>query len=435
MVFSYDANTGATRTGTLTIAGQTLTVTQAGSTYVAAPGPLTTLVSGLAWPIGVAVDGAGNVYIADTENNAIKKWIGGQQHCDHPGFHGFEYPLRRGGGWRRAMSISPTRSNNAIKEWNVASNTVTTLVSTGLNNPLGVAVDAAGNVYIADSENNAIKEWVVASNTVITLVSTGLNNPLGLAVDAAGNVYIADTGNNAVKKWTAANGVVTTLVPTGLSLPTAVAVDGAGNVYIADRENNAIEEWTAANHTVTTLVPNPYGPTGVALDGLGNIYIVDDLNGALLELPRASTWIRRPNGKPRAPAAMCCRSCCPPRETCCAIRSDQRPAVADHHGRHQRRGQFAFTANTSTSTARPNITLLGQTIPVTQAVSPVNPPLLWLLDYQSRPQCLRARGRGHRERQDDGERRRAGIPSLLPNKRRGWMWRPPRMAGPIGPHR
>jgi hypothetical protein len=74
VVFSYDANPGATRTGTLTIASQTLTVTQAGSTYVAAQ-PVTTLVSsGLSYPDGVAVDGAGNVYIADSGNSAIKEW-------------------------------------------------------------------------------------------------------------------------------------------------------------------------------------------------------------------------------------------------------------------------------------------------------------------------------------------------------------------------
>ncbi len=81
-----------------------------------------------------------------------------------------------------------------------ASNTVTTLVSSGLANPFGVAVDGAGNVYIADTVHNAIKEWVAASNTVTTLVSSGLNYPSGVAVDGAGNVYIADAQNNAIKE-------------------------------------------------------------------------------------------------------------------------------------------------------------------------------------------------------------------------------------------
>ena len=98
------------------------------------------------------------------------------------------------------MSTSPTLDNNAIKEWVAASNTVTTLVSSGLAERFGVAVDGSGNVYIAETLRNAIKEWVAASNTVVTLVSSGLNYPSEVAVDGAGNIYIADTFNNAIKE-------------------------------------------------------------------------------------------------------------------------------------------------------------------------------------------------------------------------------------------
>src|ERR1035438_5975907 len=78
-----------------------------------------------------------------------------------------------------------------------------TLVSSGLNNPHGVAVDGDGNVYIADTNNNAIKEWNPASQLVRRLVSTGLKSPSGVAVDGQANVYIADTSDNAIKKYTA----------------------------------------------------------------------------------------------------------------------------------------------------------------------------------------------------------------------------------------
>ena len=91
------------------------------------------------------------------------------------------------------MFISPTPDNSAIKEWTAANSTVTTLVSSGLYYPIGVAVDGAGNVYIADTFNNAIKEWTAANSNVTTLVSSGLAHPCGVAVDGAGNVYIADT--------------------------------------------------------------------------------------------------------------------------------------------------------------------------------------------------------------------------------------------------
>jgi DNA-binding beta-propeller fold protein YncE len=246
VVFSYDVNPNATRSGTLTVAGQMLTVTQAGSTYVAAPGPVTLLVaSGLYFPSGVAVDGAGNVYIADNNNNAIKKW---------------------------------TATNNAV----------TTLVASGLSYPAGVAVDGAGNAYIANTYSNAIKRWTATNNTVTTLVASGLNHPFGVALDGAGNVYIADTLNNVIKKWTAANNIVTTLVASGLNHPFDVAVDAAGNVYIADSGNNAIKKWTAASNTVTTLVASGLNyPFGVAVDGVGNVYIADLFNNAIKELPYA----------------------------------------------------------------------------------------------------------------------------------------------------
>ena len=199
--YSFDANSGATRSGTLTIAGQTYTVTQAGSTYVAAR-PLTTLVSGLTRPPSVAVDAAGNVYIADY-------------------------------------------NNNAVKEWSATTQQVSTLVSAGLNSPEGVAVDAAGDVYIADTYNGAVKEWSATTHQVSTLVSAGLKSPQGVAVDAAGNVYVADVGNNAVKEWSATTQQVST-VSAGLFLPQGVAVDAAGNVYIADSADGMIDELTRA---------------------------------------------------------------------------------------------------------------------------------------------------------------------------------------------
>jgi DNA-binding beta-propeller fold protein YncE len=160
------------------------------------------------------------------------------------------------------------------------------LVSSGLSNPYGVAVDGAGNVYIADMSHSAIKEWTPANNSVTTLVFSGLKFPYGVTVDGAGNVYIADTSHNAIKEWTPANNNVTTLVSSGLSNPYGVAVDGAGNVYITDSFHNAIKEWTPANNNVTTLVSSGLTfPAGVAVDGAGNLYIADTGNSAIKELP------------------------------------------------------------------------------------------------------------------------------------------------------
>ena len=245
VVFNFDANPGGTRTGTLTIAGLTLAITQAGASYIPA-NPLTTLVSaGLNNPEGVAVDGSGNVYISDTYNNAIKMWT-------------------------------------------AASDTVSTLVSTGLNRPLGLAVDHAGNVYIADAFNNAIKMWTAVSGVVTALVPLGLAYPDGVAVDAAGNVYIADYFDGAMKQWGAASGIVTTLA-SGLDYPGGVAVDAAGNVYITGYNDGTLKRWSAANGTVETLIsPQLHGPSGVAVDAAGNVYIANYFSTTITKWTAAS---------------------------------------------------------------------------------------------------------------------------------------------------
>jgi DNA-binding beta-propeller fold protein YncE len=335
VIFTFAANSGVTRTGTLTIAGQTLTVSQAGSSYVATTNVTTLVSSGLNQPDGVAVDSAGNVYIGDT-------------------------------------------FNNAVKEWSVASNTVTTLVSSGLNQPFGVAVDGMGNVYIADLGHNAIKEWMAASNTVTTLVSPGLIGPYGVAMDSTGNIY--DTFNSAIKEWSAVSNTVTTLVSSGLNYPYGVAVDGAGNVYIAGNTENVINVWSAASNMVTTLVSSGLSyPEGVAVDGAGNIYIADaffdpTFTNAIKELPHAfvdaTVKVETPiAGSDALPVVL----------PVTANLTGPFAPVSDSDwltitGSTNSVVSFAFTANTTGKIRSANITLLGQTIPITQA--PVTPPIL-----------------------------------------------------------
>jgi DNA-binding beta-propeller fold protein YncE len=289
VIFTFDANPGATRTGTLTLGGATLNITQAGSSYVTA-NPITTLVSsGLDYPAGVAVDGSGNVYIADTYNNALKEWNVASNTVTTLVSSGLDEPFGLAVDGSGNVYIANTFSN-AIAEWNAANNTVTTLVSSGLLRPYGVAIDGSGNIYIADSGHSAIEEWNAASNTVTTLVSSGLDYPNGVAVDGSDNVYIADSYNNAIKEWNAASNAVTPLVASGLDNPFGVAVGGSGNVYIADSDNSAVKEWNAASNTVTTLAAYSSGlvqPFDVAVDGSGNVYIADSDHSAIKELPRA----------------------------------------------------------------------------------------------------------------------------------------------------
>ena len=287
VAFSFDANPGQTRAGTLFIADQAVSITQAGASYIAAPGPVTTIVgSGLGYPNGVAVDGSGNVYIADSGHNAIKEWTPANNTLTTLVSLGLNSPESVAVDGQGNVYIADT-INSAIKKWMAEDGGISTLVSSGLFFPGAVALDGSGDVYIADTYDNAIKWWSPGTGNLTTF-ATGLSSPAGVAVDAAGNIYMSDTYSNRVLKFSVSTFSLTELVSSGLNFPEQIAVDGSGNVYIADSGNYAIKKWTAANNTVTTLLSSGLNhPQGVAADGSGNVYIADYDNNAVKELPYA----------------------------------------------------------------------------------------------------------------------------------------------------
>ena len=188
---------------------------------------------GFSAPEGVAVDAAGNVYVADANNNVVKK---------------------------------------------IAVNTgIVTTIGTGFNSPYGVAVDITGNVFVADYGNDAIKKIDTKGN--ITTVGSGFKTPSGVAVDTAGNVYVADYGNKAVKKVDALGNI--TSLGSGFSLPWSVAINNTnGNLYVTDDGNNDLEVInTVAN--VTVPVASFTNPGGISIDAVGNVYVADYTNGAI----------------------------------------------------------------------------------------------------------------------------------------------------------
>ena len=226
-------------------------------------------------PQGVAVDGAGNVYVADSFNNTVRRITSGGVVTTLAGLAD------------RASSVDGAGS--VARFWN----------------PEGLTVDGAGSLYVADSFNHSIRK-ITKGGIVTTLaglagskgstdgIGSGarFNNPKGVAVDNAGVIYVADSGNHTIRKI-ASDGVVTTVAgAVGLTCltdgtgnvarfnnPYGVAVDGAGNLYVADRSNRLIRKITTGG-VVTTLagrtfpneISNPYG---VAVDGTGNVYVAD----------------------------------------------------------------------------------------------------------------------------------------------------------------
>lgn len=216
-------------------------------------------------PADLAVDGTGNVFVADSGNNSIRKITSA----------GVVTTLAGGG------SAGSANGTGAAASFNL---------------PYGVAVDASGTVYVADTYNNLIRK-VTPAGVVTTLAGSGnagsangtgtaasFNFPFGVAVDTSGNVYVAENKGNLIRKITS-SGVVTTLAGSGsagsangtgtaasFSAPQGVAVDAAGNVYVTDGNNNLIRKITSAG-VVTTLAGS--GGRGSA-DGTGTAASFDD---------------------------------------------------------------------------------------------------------------------------------------------------------------
>ena len=159
----------------------------------------------------------------------------------------------------------------------------TTVPASGLFEPTGVAVDAGGNVFIADLGNNRVVEVPAGGGPQFT-VGSGLAGPFGVAVDGAGDVFIADSGNSRVVEVTP-SGVQTTVPASGLNSPYGVAVDGAGDVLIADSGNSRVVKVPAGGGAQTTVGSGLISPYGVAVDGAGDVFIANWAYFQVVEVP------------------------------------------------------------------------------------------------------------------------------------------------------
>lgn len=255
----------------------------------------------LNYPIGVATDAQGNVYIAERDNHRIRKVDGG--------------------------GIITTVAGDGTAGFGGDGGLAT---SAQLNTPVGVVADAQGNLYIADSNNHRIRR-VDPAGVITTVAGDGtaafggdgglatgaqLNLPSGVALDTQGGLYIGDLENQRVRKVDT-GGTITTVAGDGTAAfggdggpatsaqlhdPAGVVVDSQGTLYIADSDNSRIRKVTAGG-TITTVAgtgtagfsgdggPGPAAqlnyPTGVALDSQGSLYIADRDNNRIRKIEPA----------------------------------------------------------------------------------------------------------------------------------------------------
>src|SRR6266480_1561147 len=320
-------------------------------------------IANLNSPASVAVDSSGNLYIADLGNERIRKIAAATGIITTVAGNGVLGFAGDGGAATNASLNSPASvaqdasgnlyiaeyANHRIRKVTAATGIITTVAGNGINtfagdggaatsaslsHPNGVALDAGGNLYIADLGNERIRKVVAATGIVTTVAGNGvfgfagdggaatnasLSGPAGVAVDASGNLYIADYSNHRIRKVDAASGIITTVAGNGslsfagdggaaasasVSGPAGVAVDADGNLYIANYSTHRIRKVDAATGIITTVAGNGnpsfageggaatsagvYVPTGVALDVSGNLYIADYGNQRIRKVDAAS---------------------------------------------------------------------------------------------------------------------------------------------------
>jgi serine/threonine protein kinase, bacterial len=253
---------------------------------------------GVREPYGVAVDTAGNVFIADANNtaggdpadantNRVLKLPAGAATAFPLPLNGLKNPSGVAVDTTGTVYIADANNNRVLK-LPAGSTTPTELPFTGLNNPSDVEVDSAENVYVADANNNRVLKLPAGSTTQTQLPLTGLNNPSGVAADSVGNVYVTDYANHRVLKLPAGSTTQVELPFSGLNLPEGVAVDAAGNVYVTDYWNNRVLKLPAGSNTALELPFTGLShPEAVAVDTAGNVYVADYGNYRVLKLPAA----------------------------------------------------------------------------------------------------------------------------------------------------
>lgn len=287
-------------------------------------------------PVSVAVDNAGNLYIADRANNRVRRIASSTGIITTVAgtgsnvYNGDNIAATIASVAPSGVAISPSgdlyipeAGNKRVRRVSMATGLITTIAGNGsldyngeniptssaaLYRPGNVSVDASGNIFFAEPLSNRVRKITKATGKITTVAGTGLtgfsgdngdatkaalNSPGGIAVSSSGDVYFSDALNNRVRKVSVATGTILTVAGTGvpgynadgiaatsshLNLPIALAIDSSGNLFISDALNNRVRKVSASNGAITTVA----GSTSAGYNGDG--------------IAATDAWLKQPLG-------------------------------------------------------------------------------------------------------------------------------------------
>ena len=250
----------------------------------------------LSYPRDFSIDSSGNLYVADTQNNRIMKWIPGAiegvqiaNDISYPwGIHVDSSNNIYVSGYYNAAVYKYTYSDGTYTRTTVAGGNGNGNALNQLQYPAGIHVDSAGNVYVADRANHRIVKWEPGSSEGLVVAggnSNGsalnqLNNPYGVTVDDSENVYVTDRSNSRIMKWASGSNEGVKIGASVSGNPTDLAIDSSGNIFVTRESNNGI--WKLpANTQLTEIVVSGVSASGIDIDSKGNIYYAESNNNRI----------------------------------------------------------------------------------------------------------------------------------------------------------
>jgi uncharacterized delta-60 repeat protein len=304
--FYVDANFGATRTGTVTIAGQTLTVTQAAAGYAPVDRATQLGTTFAAFNAGVAVDTSGNVYATPftlSTDASLMRWSPATNAWTQlastladstsylavaPAGSVFFSTRYTGGFFRRLDKWTPPSGPVSAVYPNAGTPGIAGFYSSR------VAADSQGNIWLIDG---SVKRYNPTTNVMTSMFNSPANWVIGeIALDAADNVYASLRdyyySSYQVVKWDAVTGAMTTLIhPGALSSYASLAVDGSGNIYLTQNSGSpTLVKWTAVTNTLSTVLTGIQSTVQIAVDRAGSVYLTQNgtttVESSIIQLPR-----------------------------------------------------------------------------------------------------------------------------------------------------